>query len=274
MDKSPNSELQEISYPHLGIKIMAGLNRPRDEMQENIRINCQRGLPEVWPHAAQETVLALVGGGPSLEDTLDELMEVQKQGGKIVALAGAARYLLDHGITPNAHVLLDSRIGNVDFVTDTECTYFVASQCDPAVFDALKGRKTYIFHAINDPNDNDVIKDYVEKWVPIQGGNTIGLRALRLFQVLGYYRFELFGYDCCNLNGKHHAYRQVSGDDMKTASIQVNGRKFEMSAYQIQQFMEFMRMTKIFGQDWEIASHGDGLISHAIRSTQNGSDRI
>lgn len=269
-----SSDLQEITYPHLGIKIMAGLNRPRDEMQENIRINCQRGLPEVWPHAEQETTIALVGGGPSLEETLDELREVQEDGGKVVALAGAAKFLLSHGITPNAHVLLDSRIGNVDFVTDAECTYFVASQCDPKVFDALKDRKVYIFHAINDPSDNDVIKAHVEKWVPIQGGNTIGLRALRLFQILGYHRFELFGYDSCNLKGKHHAYKQVGADDLRVTNIQCNGKTFEMSAYQIQQVMEFMKMVKIFGQDWEIVSHGDGIISHMIRSTGNGSDRV
>lgn len=267
-------EFQEIKYPHLGLTIHAKLNRPKAEIQENIRINCQRNLPQIWPHKEQDTVLAIVGGGPSLTDTLDELREAKERGCKVVALAGTAKYLVDHGITPNAHVLLDSRIGGIDFVTDTDCTYFVASQVDPRVFDALEGRKVYIYHAINHIDDHTIIKDYVDAWVPVQGGNTIGLRALRLFQILGYYRFELFGYDSCNLDGRHHAYKQPAADDLQTTMMECNGKKFCVTAYQLQQSMEFMKMVKVFGQEWEIVSHGDGLISHMIRSTAHGGDSL
>lgn len=267
MSSEKREEYQEINYPGLGIKFMAGLNRPYDEMLENIRINIQRDLPQIWPHVEQETVLAICGGGPSLSETLDELREVKENGGKVVALAGTAKYLQEHGITPNAHVLLDSRIGNVDFVTDAECTYFVASQCDPAVFDALKGRpKVYLYHAINHADDHEILSKHLEKWCPVQGGNTIGLRALRLFQILGYHRFHLFGYDSCYLEGRHHAYKQPAADDMKTTTIEANKRKFTVTAHHIVQAMEFMKMVKIFGQDWEVVCHGDGLISHMIRS--------
>lgn len=270
-----SNDCHEIKYPGLGLTIYAKLNRPKEEIQDNIRINCARRLPQVWPHKEQDTVLAIAGGGPSLVDTLDDLKAFKEDGGKVVALAGTAKYLMEHGITPSAHVLLDSSITNIDFVTDADCTYLVASQCDPRVFDALAGRKLYIWHAINHVDDNEIISQFYDKWVPIQGGNTIGLRALRLFQVLGYRKFELFGYDSCYIDGRHHAYKQKGHDDIETTWMEVNGRKFEVAAYQIQQAMEFMKMVKVFGQGWEVRCHGNGLISYLIEEGQKyGSDSL
>jgi len=258
-------EWQEINYPHLGIKIKAALNRPLSEITDNVRINSQRGLPQVWPHAKQDTVLAICAGGPSLSATLGELKQAKQDGAKVVALAGAANFLLKNGITPDCHILLDSRIGNTKFITDTKCKYLVASQCDPAVFDALKGRDVLIWHAINQPADAEEISKHYEAWVPVSGGNTIALRAIRLMQILGYYRFHLFGMDSCILDGEHHAYEQDSADDTPTTTIALNGKPFIVTAWQIQQAMEFMKMVKTFGMDWEIVSHGEGLITHMIK---------
>ena len=265
-------EWQTIKYPGLGIEIRAALNRPMREITDNVRINCKRGLPQVWPCEPKTKdgdlntqVLAICAGGPSLAESIDKIKESKRNGAKVVALAGAAKYLIKNGVVPTAHVLLDSRVGNVGFISDIDCQYFVASQCDPAVFDALKDRRVMIWHAINGDKDVEAIEESYEKWVPVAGGNTIALRSLRLFQILGYHRFELFGFDSCILNGKHHAYKQEAADETETKDIMFNKKKFTVTAWQIQQAMEFQKMVKTFGQDWEIICHGDGLIAEMIK---------
>lgn len=256
--------LQEIKYPGLGLTIHAGLNREPEEIRENIRINCARGLPQIWAHAEQDTALAICAGGPTLTDTLEDLRAVKAQGGKIVSLANTAHFLLAHGIRPDAHVLLDSRPNNVTFLTGIDCQYFVASQCDPSVFEALADKRVLLWHAINNPEEAQLIGEQYDAWMPVQGGNTIALRSLRLFQILGYHRFELFGFDSCNIEGRHHAYPQEAADDMEETVMECSGRRFRVTAWQIQQCMEFMTMTKTFGEGWEIRVHGDGLIAHMI----------
>ena len=277
MDALPESnDWQEINYPGLGIQIRARLNVESAELENNIRLNCQKGLPQVWPHAVQETPVCIVAGGPSLLDTLDEIREEQKNGAKVIALANTAKLLIKHRIRPNAHVFLDARFGNRSFIVpELDCTYFVASQCDPYIVDQLEGKRIYLWHAMNSQKEREIIEEFYEQWVPIQGGNTIALRAIRLFQVLGYKTFHLFGMDSCNKDGEHHAYEQPAADDMDTKVIALNGRSFTVTAWQIQQAMEFMQMTNTLWQNIDIQAHGDGLIQHMIKEgSKNGSNSV
>lgn len=260
-------EFQEIFYESLGIKIFAGLNTPRAKLVENIRTNIKRGLPQVWPHQPQDTVCCVVAGGPSLADSLDDIRTRQADGAMVVALANTAHYLMAHGIRPNSVVLLDAKPNPQWIVPELKCTYFVASQCDPVMFDALQGMKyVYIWHAINNREEFDSVFEGYDQWVPIQGGNTMGLRTLRLLDVLGYHRFELFGMDGCLIDGCHHVYPQPMADKDRSTGIEVNGRRFEVTAWMIQQAIEFLKVVKMFGQKWEMVVHGDGLLAHMVKS--------
>lgn len=267
---SPDSNSQTFEYEELGITIHARLNTDLDQLRQNVLTNIKRGHEQVWPHIEQDTIIALVGGGPTLLDTLDELREAQEAGAKVVALANAAHILVENGITPSACVLLDGRPNNVNFIVDDlDCKYFVASQCDTSVFDKLEAqkRKIYIWHAINNEEEFEDVHEHYEKWVPIQGGPTIMLRGLRLFSVLGYSRFDIFGFDSCVVDGSHHAYDQCAADEETTTKIGCNGKDFDVRAVDIQQAFEFMKMVKVFGQNWQMRVHGDGLIEHLIRTT-------
>lgn len=262
-----SNEFQEISYPDLGIHIKARLNMPDETYLENVRTNCQRGLPQAWPHKEQDTEIAIVAGGWSLDDHLDDIRRLQAEGVKIIALAGTGKYLLSRGIVPVNMVLLDARPNNVNFIIPGKgIKYFVASQCAPRVFDALKDEDVIIWHAINVIEQHNIIKEYYDKWVPVQGGNTIGLRSLRLFQILGFHKFHVFGMDSCNLPGKiHHAYEQPDADEMDEAVITLNGRPYKVTAWQLQQMMEFRKMTKVFFQECDMHFYGDGLIANMIK---------
>ena len=265
--ESNENEFQKIVYEKLGLTIYAALNTPKEKIVENITANVQRGLPQAWPHAEQDTPIALCAGGPSLVDTLDEIRGIQEAGGKVVALANTAHFLVENGITPNCHVLLDAHPNPEWIVPDLNCTYLIASQCDPSTFDAVADRDhVHIWHAINNEKELEVVGQHYDKWVPIQGGNTISLRAFNLFSTLGFHVFEVFGMDGCFLDDRHHVYEQPDADDIKTTYMDCNGRRFKVTGWMIQQAMEFMRTVKIFGQDWRMRVHGNGLIAHMVRT--------
>lgn len=261
---------QVIEYPEVGITIHAALNTDKDKLLDNVKTNCARGHEQVWAWKEQDTVTAIVGGGASLLDTIDEIKEtVEVNGAKVIALANTAHVLVENDIKPSACVLLDARPNNANFIVDDlDCVYFVASQCDPSVFDKLEklGRKVYIWHAVNDPDEFEAINEAYEKWIPIQGGNTILLRSLRLFSVLGYHRFDVFGFDSCMYDGSHHAYEQPKADGDKAVKIGCNGKEFEVTGWMISQAMEFIKTVKAFGQNWQMRVHGNGLIEHLIRT--------
>ena len=265
----PDSNSQTFEYKDLGITINARLNTDLDQLRHNVSTNIKRGHEQVWPHKEQDTIIALVGGGPTLLDTLDELKESQKNGARVVALANTAHVLMENGIKPSACVLLDGRPNNVNFIVDElDCPYFVASQCDTGVFDKLEAlnRKIYIWHAVNNDDEFETIHEQYDKWVPIQGGPTIMLRGFRLFAILGYHRFDVFGFDSCAIDDLHHAYEQPIADEENTVKIGCNGKEFQVRAVDIQQAMEFMKVVKVFGQNWQMRVHGDGLIEHLIRT--------
>ena len=282
-DLGPGESL--ITYDEIGLQLICALNTDKEQLLENVRTNIQRkGLMRVWPCPPHDDELAIVAGGPSLLDTMDDLKAVIENGAKCVALANATHLLLDHGIRPSAQVILDAKPRNAEFAIDVpDCTYLIASQCDPSVFDKVMGfsqfsgydgfeaqeghQRVMLWNAVNNDDELKAVMSLGEPWVPVQAGSTITLRALRLFQILGYHRFHLFGFDSCMMDGKHHAYPQPSADNLRLAEVGCNGRRFTVSGWQINQAMEFIKFCKLFAQELEMAVYGDGLIAHMVRST-------
>lgn len=270
----------------IGMAIVASLNTDVEKLRENIIHNCtqheinidwpyaaQTGqkIGMVWPNKPQDTILGICAGGPSLLDTLEEARRLIDEGGKLIALANTMHVLLDHGLTPSAQVILDAKPRNAEFLHEIPgCTYFIASQADPSVFDkvlSFDNPRVYLWHAINNSEELIAVMDSLKvPWARIQGGSTITLRSLQLFKVLGYHRFEMFGMDSCWLGEEHHAYPQPAADHFKRAMIACNGRDFSVSGWMVNQAMEFLRFCKMYGAEMDMRVHGDGLIAHMVRS--------
>src|SRR5262245_55877767 len=78
------------------------LNTEAVQLQRNIRHSIRRHLPQVSIHPESPQVIALVGGGWSLEDTYDELRRLHfEEGVKLVALNGAAKWLAERNLRPS-----------------------------------------------------------------------------------------------------------------------------------------------------------------------------
>lgn len=245
-----------------------GMNIPNDDLLNNIRQNIQRFLPQVKSHYPNPTPIAIVCGGPSLLDTQDELRDLVEDGYKLVAVNGTHDWLLDSGFRPSAMVMVDAREANVRFVQRPipTCKYLIASQCHPSVFDALEGQKVCIWHAKNDLGEKEILDNYYlgnYNWVV--GGSTVTLRAIWVMRILGFSKFDLFGFDSCIMNDKHHAYSQPENDASEIRKAYCAGREFRVSAWMLSQADDFMHFVKHLGDSFELNVHGDGLIAHIVR---------
>lgn len=259
-----------------------GLNTPEDIILDQVRQSIRRGHPQVWPTGLKADRIALVGGGPSLESTLPELVSLVRQGAKLVTTNGAYRWCVDRNLQPSAQIVLDARPGSVRFVEPEipKCRYYLASQCHPAVWDAVAGREYVgIWHSIVPEAQNPqsekgkiLTEYYGGHWHGVAGGTTVITRAIGLLRMMGYLRFDLFGVDSCAMGKEHHAYTQPENDKDALARVTVaatgsdTGRDFWCSAWHIKQAEDFAQIIRLIGDKFLLNVHGDGLIAYMMQS--------
>jgi hypothetical protein len=100
------------------------------------------------------------------------------------------------GIVPDAHVIIDARLDNVQFLQNSraETTYYLASQCHWVVFDKLQRAGRNIVYC-----DLEAMGDC---------GTTVGTHAILIAHVEGFRDIHLFGFDSSYRNDEGHAYPQ------------------------------------------------------------------
>lgn len=242
-----------------------------DKLCANIHANIRRGVQQVVPHAPQATQIALCAGGPTLVDHIEDIRRLQIEGAEVVCVGNAAATLNAHGVKVNGHVLLDGAGRNKAFVIpDRDARYFIASQCDPAVLDALEGHAhVYLWHAVNGMEEEAILTAHYGRggWYQVAGGSFVSLRAISLMGILGYTWLNIFGLDSCILKDSHHAYSQPNADGQKTADVKMAGKTFTSTAWMLDQADQFVKSVENgrFGS-LQLAIHGDGLIATMIRT--------
>lgn len=264
-----------------GVEIVGGkVNTDDAQLLANVRASIRRGYPQVKPQAIQADGIALVCGGPSLESTLGELRDAVAAGLKVVTVNGAYQWCLERNIVPSMQVVMDARASNARFLDPPlpRCHYALASQCDPALWNAVEGRpNVWIYHVGASEEESAVhaVLDayYLKQWHGIGGGTTVGTRAIALLRVLGYVRFDVFGMDCCWMGDQHHAYAQPenAADQCVGVTLQAKGsteaRDFRCAPWHIQQFQDLVQMIRFNGHAFVLNLHGDGMAAYALRAS-------
>lgn len=252
----------------------SGLNTSMDTMIEQAEVNLARGLPMFIEQTANTGTAIIVGGAPSLKDCLTDLRMHHDRGGIIFALNGAHDYLIDRGIIPEFHVMLDARADNAVFVQKPhkDVTYLIASQCHPDVFDALEGHSVTIWTACCETHDQDnALAGKFPKlpMVLIGGGATVGLKTLNLAYLWGFRRFRMYGVDSSYSEGENHAYRQALNDKESRMDIHAGGRDFICAPWMAKQATEFQRQYRQLTElGCKIKVCGDGLIPHIYKQLE------
>lgn len=245
-------------------RFIPGLNVAVDQALAQIRENAKRDLPWHLQGPAHKGVAVLVGGGPSLAESVGHIRARKARGQKIFALNGAHDYLIGRKIVPDYLVMLDARAENVRFVANPHpgVKYLIASMCHPSVIDALAGQDVTLWHP-----DMDGIIPLLAPYAEdkpiglIGGGNTVGLKAMCLVHEMGFRRQHLYGFDSSYRDGENHAYRQALNDGEQVSEVIVAGRAFRAAPWMMNQVRLFQRQAQALlalGSDVEV--HGDGLL--------------
>jgi len=248
------------------------INLDDEKIKSNVKHNISLGFQQVQPYPTNDVEVMIVGGGPSLAENMDKIKELRANGVKLVAINNAYQYCLDNGVTPSAFVMVDGRDFNKRFVENVvdDCKYFIASQCDPSVFEKLPKERTYVWHTSAEMINNILAEQY-KTWWPIPGGSTVLLRAIPLFRMLGFKRFHLFGCDSCLEDGKHHAYEQTENDGQLVAPVNVGGKIFYCNPWMISQAQEFIDLIRMLGDEIELEVYG-GLLRHILETGASYAD--
>jgi hypothetical protein len=245
-------------------------NTEPDVLLGNVQRSVKRSLPWFDFDKSSQGSVCLVGGGPSLVDTIDQLKARHQNGAKVWAMNGSYDHLQSQGIIPDVMVMLDARPENVRFVQNPQqsTTFYITSQCDDEIFDALEGYKVVLVHA-NTPGVYELLEHEKAQPVHLMGGfTTVGILALILAKLLGFQRIFMFGMDSSYRNGEHHAYEQTSNNGERIIDAMVNDVTYKCAPWMAQQVTDFQNVVAGFS-DVTIEVCGDGLLHEMAKAMSN-----
>lgn len=257
---------------------------PSEEAMDNVRINVERTLPWFHQHfpvkeedRTPDKKIALVGGGPSIKETVSGLVEFDT----VIACGSAHDWLQANSpVVPTFCVVCDPDpvMANYLRAPDHRTKYLLSSHCNPSVYEALKGFYIEMWHCwpigAGDVAARDFLQEKTPGWVAVGGGCTVGLRSLTLALMMGYSDIHFFGFDSCIgvTDSDHHAYpftdstKEFLGDiyNLRIGMGMNNGpeeREYRVAGYQLAQAEHYKQMLMAFGHLFNPTFHGPGLMA-------------
>jgi len=247
----------------------------------NVRINMGKDyprfekLPEFNKLKGNTKKIALVGGGPSLKNNLEELKTFKT----IISCGSVHDYLMSVGIVPTYAANCDpDKISSYYFTKpDSEIKYLISSNSHPSVFETLKDYQVVMWHCHSDEQKEELIKLETEKgntYNGVGGGCTVGLRSICLALSMGYSNIHFFGFDSCvaDEEGKeHHAYGYASDEEEKIMDKKIHkirlghaegpsSKEYYVVGYQLAQLENFKDFYCAHRMYFKPTFHGGGAL--------------
>lgn len=232
--------------------------------RENVAASLKRNTPRLADHlrsANPKTPIAIVGGGPSLD--LEEIRNFQ---GDTIACGSVHSYLLRNGIHPTYAVNIDPDACMALWYkpASKKTIYIMASHCHRATFNALVGKKIWLWHAAGEAPQEDFNGE-----ISFAGGSTAALRAWPIAYQLGYRDFHFFGVDSCFRDatdaGKHADPKYWEPTPGEVFTVRVDGdperREYLTSPVFAHQAREFATLLQYFQVQGTVKVHGDSLVA-------------
>ncbi len=240
-----------------GTEFVVQSNTRDETLFEHVRSAIAR--KGAWLKAGNDSRTAvIVGGGPSLKEHLFYIRGMQGAGAVVYATGNTYQYLLENGIQADAHILLDARMENLEFVPrGTSAVQYYASQCHPEVLQAAT--RLVGWHAAMTAYQGIIEREHPGS-LSIGGGTTVGMKALAIAYALGHRHLRLFGFDSC-YRESHHAYPQSLNDAEKILEVHMGGETFRCAPWMISQAEDFKEIAPILvAAGCVIRVYGEGLI--------------
>lgn len=243
-----------------------------DKLLDHVKRAMILNIPHFAPTMHHDHEMVIVGSGPSLRDTFEEVGRLKEAGCYIAAVKGAHDFLIDRDIIPHIAVAVDPQphIRRCFTKHRDDVAYFIASQCNPDFFYYLRKRKCVLWHLFTGKEGE---KDAIKGEVALGGGSTSGLRAITLGWMMGFRKFHLFGFDSC-----------LTGDDLKVhqkwegpiIDILTGGEKFSCNPAMAAQVTEYEKILALFKNQAQFKVYGKGAIPHlaGLRAARGLPDSI
>jgi SAM-dependent methyltransferase len=244
------------------LPVLVVCNTSDAELERNIAANAALPLPWVGFQPAHGKVAVMVGGGPSMADHLYDIHDWQMQGATVFAMNAASMFLREAGIAVDYQVLADAKPETAELVDPWAKHHLVASQVDAATM--ARAERTTLWHLCIDETMDRLFPVERRKaggYALIGGGAAVGNSAMCLAYVMGYRRFEVYGYDSSHRGDASHAYDQPMNRFIPVAEVQWAGKTYRASVAMKAQAEKF----QITGQALKnegcaIHVHGNGLL--------------
>lgn len=235
---------------------------PPDGCLENVKKTWARGIPclSTIPgyRNTQTQPVAMVAGGPSVDDFVDKIKTFQT-----ITVCGSAHdhLIADLGIIPTYSVITDPQACHVDFLKHKhpDVTYLVDSRVDHAIFDHLEGHKVYHWNARHEGNDELFADKHSFGW-----GAFASIKAISLMVCLGYWNQHFFGLDACCKGSMSHAYDYDDARPFCQVTIE-NGPTLTSAPDLVAMAQQFFRYWECIAQYFRPTIYGDGLIVQMLK---------
>ncbi len=227
------------------------------QARENIK-RVEARLKEADAHDRKATIVCY---GPSLIYTWSFVPRL----GDVFSVSGAHKFLIDRGIAPMAHIDCDPREHKAKQFGEPrgDVEYWIASCIHPAYLDKLEGHDVRLWHLWNGEESSALLDDLEPGEWMVQGGGSVGLRAMMLLYCMGYRDFEIHGMDCSYAHGEKYAGAHF-GKAHHDLRIKCGDRWFDTGASMVAYAQQFF-ITRQAMKEATIRLHGDGLLQHMVR---------
>jgi uncharacterized Rossmann fold enzyme len=266
---APRTMLYQMRYqnPHasapLALPVLVLCNTPDEELEANIRRNSALDIDWLAFVPEHKSIAIMVGGGPSLAETLPEIQRHVAKGGVVFAMNGASQYLTSRNIPVHYQVIADAKPETATLVDPDAEQHLIASQVNPATADAAGPHKRLWHLSISEDFDRH-FPEHRRKaggYALIGGGASVGNSALCVAYVLGFRRFEIFGYDSSHRGEASHAYSQPMNQFIPTIDVEWAGKNYISSLAMKAQAEKFQITARTLEQaGCTLNLHGDGLL--------------
>lgn len=237
-------------------------NTGSEAIAENIRINSARDeLPWLRMEEVHDGVAVIVGGGPSLADTVSYVRALKNWGGTIIALNGASGWLRKRGIRPDFQCIIDARPENMDLLDREAPAHLLASQAAPCVVSAVPN--VTLVHLSSDGLESQLPAERMVKgdYCLVGGGYGVGNTAICAAYVLGFRTLHCFGFDSSHRKGRGHAYPQPMNDGIPCVETVWDGVTYTSSLPMKAHAERFQIIANDLRQmGCRVHVHGDGLL--------------
>lgn len=228
----------------------------------------------IQPHPERTDSVAVVGFGPSLQDTWELIREFKY----VISCSGSHKFLIERGIVPNWHVEVDPRDHKIGLLGEPhpDVIYLPSSTSHPKYLEHLEkglGDKfdtnVLLWHVFD--NSEDGIRVLPRGEWQVTGGCDVGLRSIGIAAFLGFRDLHVFGLDGCARETRH------AGPHPNTP------KKYDICPYDGVEYKTTAGMLEAARQVWheldqmpavKVKFYGDGLIQHMARNYKPNHSKV